>query len=191
MKLGIISVIIIFIYDLIAFIIKGDKESDISGVIFGFKKNFKLLNILFILLDIILCFFWNAGIWLTLYYLTPCHFIISESLSEYFYYTIDYILHGNYRIRDVIIHAFIYIINTFFFLVFDEIIILKCCELDKYTNKMIIERESIDKNIPKNIQKELMELDNNPIIDENLDPPSLFDSSSLFSPQIMNSIKPD
>ena len=186
LKIGIVSVIIIFIYDLIAFIINGDKDSDISGVIYGFKNNFKLLNILFILLDIILCFFWNTGIWLTLYYLTPCHFIISESLSEYLYYTIDYILYGNYKIRDVIIHAIIYIINFFFFLVFDEIIILKVFNLDKYTNKMIIERESNDKHLSKSI-KSLTELFPNEINEGNLESPS-YDPGSLYGSQIMGSI---
>ena len=186
LKIGIVSVIIIFIYDLIAFIINGDKDSDISGVIYGFKNNFKLLNILFILLDIILCFFWNTGIWLTLYYLTPCHFIISESLSEYLYYTIDYILYGNYKIRDVIIHAIVYTINFFFFLVFDEIIILKVFNLDKYTNKMIIERESKDKNLSKSI-KSLIELFPNEINEENLESPGA-DSGSLYGSQIMGSI---
>ena len=151
LKIGIVSVILFFIYDLIVFIIKGDEETNISGVIIGIKNNFNLVRIIFIIIDIILDFFWNAGIWITLYYLTPCHFILSESLSEYLYYLFDFISNSdNYQIMHVIIYGIVYIINFFFFLVYDEIIILNFCNLNKYTKKMIQHRETIDTNLSSN-----------------------------------------
>ena len=88
LRIGIISVILLFIYDIIVLIIKRNDNTDISGIIIGFKNNLIIRNFVYIIFDIILCFFYNVGIWLTLYYLTPCHFILSESISEYLYYII-------------------------------------------------------------------------------------------------------
>ena len=153
LKIGILSVIILLIYDIIVLIIRGDENTDISGIIIGFKNNLIKPNFTYIILDILLCFLWNGGIWLTLYYLTPCHFIISESISEYLYYINDFILGNNeYETRDIIIYGIVYILNIFCFLVYDEIIILNIWDLNKYTKYIIQKRETIDMDLSMKIK---------------------------------------
>ena len=102
--------------------------------------------------------------------MTPCHFIISEALSEYLYYFFDFIKKNeNYRIRNVIIYGIIYVLNLFFFLVYDEIIILKFWDLNKYTKIMIQEREereSVKTENTSNTKRELMDISINSINDE-------------------------
>ena len=159
LKIGILSVIILLIYDIIVLIIRGDENTDISGIIIGFKNNLIKPNFTYIILDILLCFLWNGGIWLTLYYLTPCHFIISESISEYLYYIIDFILGNNeYETRDIIIYGIVYILNIFCFLVYDEIIILNIWDLNKYTKHIIQKRETIDMDLSMKSKNEILDL---------------------------------
>ena len=149
-EIGIIITILLLIYDIIAYFFFKDN----SGIIIGFQENINEFKyILLFILSIILEFSWNLGIWLTIYYLTPCHFIISESISEYIYYTFDYYFfkdekENDYYIYDIILYSFCYIINIFSSLIFNEIIILNFFGLDYYTKKRIQERGREDtKNI--------------------------------------------
>ena len=144
-KIGGISLIIIMIYDIIAYIICENNNTDVHGIIIGFKNNFNFSAICLFLLDIIFYFLSNIGIWLTIYYYTPFHFIISESISEYIYYTYDcFFTNSHYDIFDIIVYMIIYIINFFFSLVFNEIIILNFCNLSYNIKKNIEKREIED-----------------------------------------------
>ena len=138
--IGSITSIILFIYDIISFAIIHDEDNNVNGIILGIKNNFNL-SFIFIILDILFYFITNIGIWLTIYFFTPFHFIISESISEYIYLTYDYFSGTNYKKSDVIIYSLIYIINIFFSLVFNEIIILNFCNMNYNTKKYIERRE--------------------------------------------------
>ena len=155
--IGIITSLILIIYDIIMFAYDKDR----SGIIVGFQNNIINISSFFLfILDIICEHLWNLGIWLTIYYLTPCHFIISESISEYIYYTIDSIIcidEGkklNYSTFNIILYSASYIINIFSSLVFNEIIILNCYNFGDYTKKKIQEREKIDTYITFNKLKQ-------------------------------------
>lgn len=143
-NIGLITSIIILIYDIITFSIINKDKSDFYGVILGFKNNSNFSNILLYITDIILYFFSNIGIWLTVYYFTPFHFIISESLCEYIYYTYDYLDGGKYEKADVLLYFFVYVINLFFIFVFNEIIILNFWGLSYNTTNNIKKREKKD-----------------------------------------------
>ena len=81
--IGIINVIFSLIYDVIAY----NVNDDYKGIITGLRLNVTSAGSFFLMvLEIFLQFFWNLGIWLTIYYLTPCHYFISEYISEYIYY---------------------------------------------------------------------------------------------------------
>ena len=83
---GFINVIILLIYELFSYFL----NPGISGITFGFRNNFHRVGDAFLfILDLILQDIWNLGIWLTVYYLTPCHYFISEYISEYVYYMIE------------------------------------------------------------------------------------------------------
>ena len=144
---GSINAIVLLIYDIFAYYF----NRNISGVIIGFQKNIKnALNFFGFILDLILGLFWNMGIWLTIYYFTPCHFFICEYISEY----IIYLMNANdsnekfYSTNNIVIYSIVYFINIFCCLVFNEVIILNFCNLDYNTKKRIKERMRIDGTAP-------------------------------------------
>ena len=143
--IGLITTIILMIYDTIVYIFF---KVENYGIIIGFQKNINFSSFFLFLLELICEFLWNLGIWLTLYYFTPCHFIISESISEYIYYTIDAINSdaGNkhYSSFNIILYSVCYVINIISALIFNEIIILNFRGLSEFTKKEIRKRERID-----------------------------------------------
>ena len=84
--------------------------------------------------DIISQFIYNLGAWITVYYFSPLHTIISENTIEIFYNIYDFESNKAYWEERG------YEWNTWI----NEIIILKCCKLDYYTRKRIEERERSD-----------------------------------------------
>ena len=83
--IGVICSTSLIIFDLFAFFL----NRDISGIIIGFQKNIiNVVNVLEFILDIAIKFIWNLGIWLTIYYFSPCHYFISGYISDYINYII-------------------------------------------------------------------------------------------------------
>ena len=86
------------------------------------------------------------GINLTVYFLTPCHFNISDSIAQILSTFIDNILEGyDTYIKIIIYILFVIIIFTSF--VYNEIIIINACSLNKYTQKYIEDRANTEKDI--------------------------------------------
>ena len=144
-NIGLFSCIIIIIYDIIVYSYIGNDNNNIHGIILGFKNNLNISFIFLFILDIIFYFLSNIGMWLTVHYLTPFHFPISESISEYIYYAYDYFFKGEkYKVADVILYSLVYIFNTIFVLIFNEIIILNFCGLEYNIKKNIEIKEKFD-----------------------------------------------
>ena len=151
--IGSFNVVFVLIFDLIAHAIDNDNK----GVINGFKKNITSAgDFFYMVFDIILQFCWNLGIWLTIYYLTPCHYFISEYISEYVYY-LQNALESNkdfYSTVNIVIFSIAYFINFLCCLIFNEVFILNFCGLDYNTHKRINERtrkESRETEMDKNM----------------------------------------
>ena len=145
--IGIISIIILFIYDVIMFLISDNNDNEINkyGIIIGFRNMTNFPSVLYFIFDVVFYFFSNIGILMTIYYYSPFHYIISESISEYLFILYDFIIYDRgYKLIDIILYSIIYIINFIFFLVFNEIIILKFCGLNYNIKQNIEEREIID-----------------------------------------------
>ena len=146
--IGAIVCIPMLIYDIIAFLVK----PNISGVIIGFKINITSAKDFFLfLVETIFQFFANLGVFWTIYYFTPLHFIISEFIYEIFLYYIKMIQSGKdnkydfiYSTINIIIFSFLFFINLICSLIFNEVIILKFCKLEIYTKKFIKKRSSSD-----------------------------------------------
>ena len=147
LSIGIVSIIILFIFDIIMLSLFDNNDNYINkyGIILGFKKMTNILSIYVFIFDVICNFFSNIGLWLTIYYYSPFHYIISESMSEYLFILYDFIIFKrDYKFSDIILYTIIYIINFTFFLIFNEIIILKFCGLNYNIKENIEEREIID-----------------------------------------------
>ena len=81
-----------------------------------------------------------AGIILTIYFFTPCHFIISESISQ----IISTFIGQNLKELSTTRQVFIYILFFIIFLgslIYNEIFIINICSLSKNTQKYIIKRQ--------------------------------------------------
>ena len=139
--IGIFGCVFVLIYDFIAFLIDNDKEE----VAKGFRENINDAGKAFaLILDLIIHFIWNLGLWLTIYYLTPCHIFMSEYISEYIYYIQDVNNPPNpkfYKTHNVVIFSIFAFINFCCCLVFNEVVILNFFNLDYNTKKRIQERQ--------------------------------------------------
>ena len=139
--IGIFGCIFVLIYDFILFLIDNDKEE----VAKGFRENINDAGKAFaLILDLIIHFIWNLGLWLTIYYLTPCHIFMSEYISEYIYYIQDVNNPPNpkfYKTHNVVIFSIFAFINFCCCLVFNEVVILNFFNLDYNTKKRIQERQ--------------------------------------------------
>ena len=95
------------------------------------------------ILDLIMEYIWNLGIWILIYYFSPCHYFISDYASEYIYFILKRFKKKDYFYHDNIIFSFMIICGILIFvfsLVFNEVIILNFLGLDFNTNKRIKER---------------------------------------------------
>jgi hypothetical protein len=153
--IGLINSTVLLLYDVIAFYI----NEDYSGVIKGFRDNVdSFMNFFYFFVELILEFISTIGIWLTIYYFTPLHFIISDFISEIIKFYIRVIQRKKNSSDDesqeddnnnsvIIIFSIIYLINVICSLIFNEIIILNIFNLEFYTKKYIRKRESIDSSL--------------------------------------------
>ena len=142
---GILMSLILVIISTIKYLITGE-----SQIFKGFSDYIYSVKLFFLfLLDIILQFIYNLGLWITTYYFTPCHTIISENIMELEFYIYDYSENKeqweNAKFYlNFYLFPIIHIINFICSLIFNEIIILKFCKLDYYTIKRIQEREKLE-----------------------------------------------
>jgi hypothetical protein len=154
--IGIINIIVLLIVDLFLYLL----DSDIDGIIIGFQKNVTSVSKFFIfIIGIIIEWIWNIGIMLTIYYFTPCHYFMSEYISEYIYYIVKAFNSNDefYSAVNIAIFSIAFFINFFCCLVFNEVIILNFCGLDYNTKKRIEER--VSKDYTESLSKEIIEME--------------------------------
>ena len=144
--IGLMSLIIVLLYETITVLAFG-KDWDFNGIFYQFEKNFENNNLypLIFLGDITSAFLWILGIQLTVYFFTPCHFIISESVSQILSTIFNNSLkdHSNYTKISVYFFSFIILMAAF---IYNEVIIIKLFHLEDDTKKYILKRaeEKID-----------------------------------------------
>ena len=114
-----------------------------------------VIGIINLFIILILEWIWNLGIKLTIYYLTPCHYFITDYINEFIYYVIEVIKKktdesendGIFTTVNIIIFFISFSINFFCCLVFNEVIILNFFGLDYNTKKRIQKRMDKDSEI--------------------------------------------
>ena len=159
--IGLITLVLIIIYETITCLAFGDNK-DFNGAFYQIKyniKNIKLYPLLFIG-DVISAFLWVGGIHLTVYFFSPCHFIISESISQILSTIINNSLEG-YSTAAAIVIYILFVIIIFASLIYNEIIILKFWKLNMNTKKHIAKRSNSELQLMfKDGQKKENELEN-------------------------------
>lgn len=147
-KIGILCLIPILIYDIIIELFFNDTNSVYHGIIpymILLIKNPSKIYLFFS--DLFFGFIWEVSLWLTIYYFTPCHFIILDAMGEFIETIINILtpIHQiEYSTTQKITFFILYPIFIFFILVFNEIILLNFCQLDYYTRYKIILRQKSD-----------------------------------------------
>ena len=161
---GIIMSLILVITSTIKYFITGESQifNSFSNYIYNVKTIFMFL------LDIFLQFIYNLGLWITTYYFTPCHSIISENFMELEFYIYDYSDNKEYWNKErfylnFYIFPVIHIINFICSLIFNEIIILNFCNLDYYTIIRIQEREKLESDYLSSLKQKAEEDDDKEI----------------------------
>lgn len=134
---GLISIILISLYE-ITTVLAFSKDETFNGIIYQLEKNFtnSSLYILVFIGDIITAFLWVLGIHLTVYFFTPCHFIISEGIAQILSAFINDTLQGLDLARQIIIYI-LFAIIIFMALIYNEIIIIHLFSLHINTKKFI------------------------------------------------------
>ena len=165
--IGVISLSLIIPYEIITVLINGIGDNSYNGIIYQIKtyyKDYSYWFLLIFILDVLNKFLMFAGIMLTIYFFTPCHFIISESLSQIVSTIVDNSLEEYNKYLKIIIFI-LYFIIVFSSLIYNEIIIINVCSLSKNTKKKIVSRELIDKDMKLNLLEN--EMDERPTVSSN------------------------
>jgi hypothetical protein len=151
-KIGIIGLIPMTIYGIIV------QFKDFGGDNWQIFKFFYKTPIYVFLIDILFSVLYKLGAWLTIYYFTPCHYIIFNTISDFFEVILSQFekdnngSHEKYCPTQKITFFVLYPILIFISLVFNEIIVLNCCGLNYNTKKEIAIRG--EKDIHLNIIEE-------------------------------------
>ena len=139
--IGAMSICLIFPYEIITVLAFG-KNTEFNGIFYQMEKNFKNTKLypLIFIADILTAFLWITGIILTIYFFTPCHFIISESISQ----ILSAFISQNLDELSITKRVFIYILFFVIFLgslIYNEIFIINIGSLSINTQKHIIRRQ--------------------------------------------------
>ena len=149
-KMGFFGLIPMLLNDIFVELFFNDSDAKYHGIIIYFRLLFKTPKYIYLfLLDLLFGAFYQIGLWLTIYYFSPLHFIILEVMGEFVETTFNIIKpewqdKEKYKKGLVILYYIFYPLVIFSVLTFNEIIILKFCQLDYNTKKGIMSRQKID-----------------------------------------------
>jgi len=150
-KIGIIGLIPMTIYGIVIHYTNFD---DINWQIFQIysKTHFYVY-----IIDLFFSLLYKIGAWLTIYYFSPCHYIIFNAISDFFEVILSQFENENnndekYHPTQKITFLVLYPILIFIVLVFNEIIVLNCCGLNYNTKDEITSRG--EKDIHLNVFEE-------------------------------------
>jgi hypothetical protein len=133
-KVGIIGLLLLATYELIAYYFIFDKYSTIIKCFYDLKD-----SIWIFLFNLSCYFFFEVSLWLTIYYFSPCHYIILEALGNFSEILLN-MRKDYYTKTQLKTFLVLYPIIYFATLVFNEIIILNFWGLSFNTELYIAER---------------------------------------------------
>lgn len=140
-KIGITGLIPLLIYDLIGYICGLDDR--FHGIIKTIINNFKIMDFI---CDLFFSIVFDISLWLTIYFFSPCHYIILDILKNFLKIIVKLIQHKEniYSKEQLITFYILYPVLIFDSLIFNEIIILNFLGLNKNTKLNIMKRGRLD-----------------------------------------------
>lgn len=152
-KIGIFGLIPLCLYGFIISFVDIDKKYKIF-------QHFSEISFGIYILDLFFSCLFEIGLWLTIYYFTPCHYIIFEVIGDFLEIILsrfeDKDNDNLYSKGQNISYFIIYPIIIFIVFVFNEIIILNFCDLSYNTKVKIMEREKEDVFINEMVDMRVM-----------------------------------
>ena len=153
--LGLLGAILLLIFEPITFFIKCNNEQSLlcykgklGGIINGIKQLSSIKG-LFASLGIMLSLFLTTlGLWMTVAYLSPSHYLTSESIGAFGLNIVNECYRNNKLLKNPLFYIFPFI-TIFACFIYNEILIIKACNLNYNTRKSIIERQSSESNISR------------------------------------------
>ena len=143
-KIGITGLVPLITYDSIAYLANFDDKY--HGIIKTISS--ELISKFWKFLLNLLCYIlFEISLWLTIYYFSPCHYIILEVLGNFLEIIFSLFSGKNYKFGETVTFLTLYPILFFSILVFNEIIILNFFGLSYNTQIYIRERAKKEKTI--------------------------------------------
>ena len=144
--IGFFSLIMLIPFELIYYF-KFDGNVDFLGksIIKEIIENFSSRSHYFLLFifDLFSGLIRLGGMTLTIYYFSPCHFVISQVLTQIITSSVNWIQNPDeYTSADIVLSIVLYVIIFIFSLIYNEVIIIKLCTLEENTTKYITIRET-------------------------------------------------
>ena len=168
LTIGTIGLILLLIFEPITFLIPCDNliicyEGHFAGFISGFKSLSGLDDCPSVIIGIFLLFLTAFGLWLTVIYLSPSHFLSSDSIITFGINIIIDCYNDNLFLVNNPLFYVLSLLTILGCFIYNEIIIIKIFGLNYNTKKEILKRQNkeVIENIAENIEEE--EVSNNDI----------------------------
>ena len=138
-KIGIIGLIPLIIFGFLTLIVDVNEK-------YHLFQFFSKIDFWIFLLDLFFSCLFELGLWLTIYYFSPCHYIIYESIANFLEIILAKVngIEGIFSRGEIITFYILYPVFILGTIVFNEIIILNFWGLNYNTKKEIMKRETID-----------------------------------------------
>ena len=170
--LGTIGLILLFIFEPITFFIPCNieeicYEGHFAGIISGFKLLSDLKDYMFVFCFLIFLFMTACGLWMTVIFLSPSHFLTSDSIITV---GLNIVIETNFNNFILLKNPIFYILSLFIIigcLVYNEIIIIKVFGLYHNTRKEILRRENRENIQNKDNYQKCLLYENMDFTDEN------------------------
>ena len=146
-SLGFLGLILLLLFEPITFVISCDYpvmcyEGHFAGIISGFNQISNIKQSIIVFSGLILLFMTVLGLWLTIIYLSPSHFLTSDSIITIGLNIMIDCYSGRIMLLKNPLFYILSLLTIFGCLIYNEIIIINLFGLNHNTRKEIIKRES-------------------------------------------------
>ena len=132
------------IISIIGYLFSSSSDSNIYTLFKNIKEKNLIINLIIFIISGITV---ETVVAFTIYYFSAMHFVLSSFISPILLFIYNNIAKGTDEVYAIILSVIGYIIELFSILIYNEIIVLNVCDLNKYTVKGLADREKIEHDI--------------------------------------------
>ena len=132
------------IISIIGYLFSSSSDSNIYTLFKNIKEKNLIINLIIFIISGITV---ETVVAFTIYYFSVMHFVLSSFISPILLFIYNNIAKGTDEVYAIILSVIGYIIELFSILIYNEIIVLNVCDLNKYTVKGLADREKIEHDI--------------------------------------------